>query len=184
MTDTPPPHEPRENPAVDREDRDINVRGVLGFGAGLFVVAVVVHLLLAWFFFSLRHREDREKESRFPLSAPERADLPQTQFGSPATGQLPETPRLEGLNLAGPQHDVGRERGAGTAAAKYAEDEAKLKSYGESGAPRIPIEQAMRLVAEERKPQGREPAPPRYDAGVPGTGGGSKSGRDLPEARR
>ena len=48
---------------------------------------------------------------------------------------------------------------------------------------RIPIEQAMRLVAEQSPPKGR-PAAVRHDQGVPNTGGGSNSGRDLPEARR
>jgi hypothetical protein len=184
MTDAPPPAPPSPAHPEGHQDRDINVRAVVGFGVALVVVAVAVQLGVAWFFIALRHREDAEKRSRFPLSGPERADLPQTEFGSPATGVLPDAPRLEGLNLAGPRHDVGRERAAGTAAEKYAEDEAKLNGSGDPAAPRIPIEQAMRLVAQERKPQGREPGPMRYDAGVPGTGGGSNSGRDLPEARR
>ncbi len=186
MTDAPPPAPapPPQHPAVEHEDRDINVRAVLGFGAALFVVAVVVHVILAFFFASLLHWEQREKKSQFPLAAGEQGRMPQTTFGSPVAGQLPESPRLEGLNLAEPQHDVGRERKAGTAAQKNADEEEELKGRGKPGAERIPIDEAMRLVAEERKPQGREPAPPRYDAGIPGTGGGSNSGRDIPEGKR
>jgi hypothetical protein len=179
MTDAQPPASPpAPQPAETYRDHDVSLRGTLGFGVALALTIAVSLAVLAWWFASLRHHQDVEKRSRFPLSAPERSELPQTQFGSPAVGQLPDGPRLEGLNLG------SRERGAGTAAKKYAEDEAVLNGYGKPGAPRLPIEQAMRLVAEERKPQGREPAPMRYDAGVPGTGGGSNSGRDLPEAKR
>jgi hypothetical protein len=184
MTDAPPPAPPAPQPPEAYRDHDISLRGVLGFGAALALIIAVSLAALGWWFGSLRRHQDIEKRSQFPLSAPERADLPQTTFGSPASGQLPKGARLEGLNLAGPQHDVGRERSAGTAAEMYAEDETILNGHGKPGAPRIPIEQAMRLVAEERKPQGREPGPVRYDAGIPGTGGGSNSGRDLPEARR
>jgi hypothetical protein len=167
MTETPPTAHPEQH-----EDRDLNLRAILGFGVGLVVLTIVVQFLLAWFFFVLLYREQNAKRSSFPLSAPERVELPQTTFGSPVTGQLPNSPRLEGLDLASP------------AQVMYARDEEELKSYGKPGAVHIPIEQAMRLVAEEWKPKGHEPAPVRYDAGIPGTGGGSNSGRALSEGKR
>jgi hypothetical protein len=179
MTDTPPAAHPPED---NYRDHDVNLRAVLGFGGGLVVLVVAVQLVMGWWFVFLRHRDEQENRSRFPLSVPERAELPQTTFGSPVDGQLPEGARLEGLNLANPQHDIGRERFTGTAAAKYAREEEELTGYGKPGAARLPIGVAMWLVVEERKPQGREPAPVRYDAGTPG--GGSNSGRDLPEGRR
>jgi hypothetical protein len=157
----PPPDGPTQNPAVSNEPSDANVRGVVAFAAILAAVVIVVQLALWGMFAFLGGREDREKETRYPLSAAERGALPQTEFGSPATGEFPRAPRLEGLNL---------ER-QGTAQARDEEEEARLKK-------------AMAHVAEEYKRKGHEPAPVRYDAGIPGTGGGSNSGRDLPEAKR
>jgi hypothetical protein len=179
-TSPAPEHpEPAQNPAVAHESEDVNVRGVLWFAGALFAVGVAVHLVLAWMFFSFRHREDEVKRSQFPLSAPEREPLPQATLGAPFSGELPARPQLEGLDLEGPRHDVGRERRQGTAEVKNEKEEQQLRE-----GDRLPIEQAMKLVAEERKPKGREPRPVRQDQGVPGTGGGSNSGRSLPEARR
>jgi hypothetical protein len=180
MTDTPQPDgapAPR-NPSVSNEPSDADTRGVLWFAGALVAVAVVVHLALWGMFAILQGREDHEKRSHYPLSVGERGQLPQTRFGSPQTGDFPPAPRLEGL--AGP--DRGRE----TAADKVESEERRLSSSGADVKWRthISIEQAMRLVAEESKPQGREPAPPRYDGGPPDTGGGSNSGRNLPEAKR
>jgi hypothetical protein len=175
MTDATPPAPQPPHPAETYRDEDINLRAVLGFGVALAGLVVVSLGGLAWWFAVLHHRADRETVSRFPLSAEERGELPQTAFGSPATGQLPASPRLEGLEPAA-RHETG------SAAARYAEDEDTLMSYGKPGAARIPIGVAMWLVVEERKPQGREPAPLRFGDAI--HGGGSNSGRDLPEARR
>jgi hypothetical protein len=194
MSDPPPPGgaalpqgEPH-NPPVGHEETDADLRGVIGFGAALAASIVVVLALLVAMFVVLQGRQDREKQSRFPLSAPEHAPLPQTEFGAPVTGVLPPAQQLEGLNLQNPEHDVGRRHSQGTAALKTHQEEEELNSAGalkgRPGAVHIRIEDAMRLVAEEYKPRGREPAPVRYDQGVPGTGGGSNSGRSLPEARR
>jgi hypothetical protein len=163
MPDTPHPDGPPQNPAVSYEPTDVDVRGILWFAGGLVAVAVSVHLLLWWMFDAFGAREDREKRSRFPLSAAERVSLPQTEFGSPASGTFPPEPRLEGLAPKGEGEPKRPEAAAG---------------------PRLSVEQAMRLVAEESKPKGHEPGPVRYDQGIPGTGGGSNSGRDLPEAKR
>ena len=182
----PQPHGPTQNPNVSYERSDANTRGIVVFAGVLAAVAVVVHLALWGMFAWLRESQDREKESRYPLSVGESGELPQTEFGSPATGNLPAAPRLEGLNLAHPLHDVGRRRSQGTAQEKNDEEEQTLSNSGtdSDGHARLSIEQAMRLVAEESKPQGHAPAPVRYDAGIPGTGGDSNSGRQLPEAKR
>jgi hypothetical protein len=157
MADTPHP-EPHDNPAAGHEASDADIRSILWFAGLLAAVVVVVQLALWGMFVLLREREDQEKRSRFPLSATLNQDLDQTRFGSPEVGKLPAEPRLEGLNLEQSRHDGGRE-------------------------PKE-IEKAMRLVAEEYKPKGHEPAPVRYDVGIPGTGGGSNSGRTLPEAKK
>jgi hypothetical protein len=173
MTDTPRPTEPHD-PAVSHEPSDANVRGVLAFAAALAVLIAVVSLAVWGMFVFLKGREDREKRSRFPLAAAERRELDQPELGAPIAGELPRSPRLEGLSL----NRSAQERAE--------EEEKRLNGSGtdENGRAHISIEAAMRLVAEESKPKGREPAPVRYDAGIPGTGGGSNSGRDLPEAKR
>ena len=59
------------------------------------IIVVVVLALIAWLFLLFKQREDRDKRSRYPLAA-DRCD------------QLPPSPRLEGLELVGPGHSVGR----------------------------------------------------------------------------
>jgi hypothetical protein len=177
MADAPHP-DPHANPAAGHEASDASVGAILWFAGLLAAVVVVVQLALWGMFVLLRDREDQEKRSRFPLSATLNQDLEQTRFGSPVVGKLPPPPRLEGINLDRWGHDVGRDRVQGTAKTKNDEDEAQLKSSDHR------IEKAMKLVAEEYKPKGREPGPVRYDVGIPGTGGGSNSGRTLPEAKR
>jgi hypothetical protein len=186
MTETSPPaapQQPEQHPTAAHDDHDINLRAVLGFGVAIAAILAGALLLVAWFFTGLLHWQDREKRSQFPLAAQDRGQLPQTTFGSPVAGQMPAGPRLEGFNLANPQHDIGRERQAGTAADKNAHEEAELNGRGTPDKPHIPITEAMRLVAEGYNPQGG-PAPVRFDAGIPGTGGGSNSGRDIPEGKR
>jgi len=43
--------EPRDNPAVEHEESDVNVRAILGFGAGLLAVGIVIQLLM-WLLFN------------------------------------------------------------------------------------------------------------------------------------
>jgi hypothetical protein len=183
-----PQGEVRPASAVGHEETDADLRSIVWFGVVLAAAVAVVLALLVALFFAFKGEQDRDKRSRFPLSAPERARLPQSEFGSPATGVLPPSPQLEGLDLHDPDHDVGRRHSQGTARLKTQTEDEQLNGSGpvegKPGAVHIPIEQAMRLVAEESGPQGREPAPVRYDQGIPGTGGGSDSGRNLPEARR
>jgi hypothetical protein len=156
-----PPPGGAHTPAVGYETSDADARGVLWFAGALAATIAVVLAVLVGVFSAFQARADRRAATRFPLSAPERVPLPQTTFGAPVTGVLPQQPQLDGLDLQPPQprHEVGRNRVER-------------------------IEQAMRLVAEESKPKGHEPAPVRYDQGIPGTGGGSNSGRDLLEAKR
>jgi hypothetical protein len=174
MTDTPHPEGQAHDPAVRHETSDANLRGAVLFAAGLLAFAVITHLGLWAMFVFLKEREDREGQSRFPLSAEERRPLDQTEFGSPETGILPQSPRLDGLIVQPSARD------------RAADEEKRLDTGGTdaNGRAHIRIEDAMRLVAEEYRPQGRDPAPVRHDGGVPGTGGGSNSGRTLPEAKR
>src|SRR5215212_7582527 len=60
--------EPRNNREVVHEESDVNVRAIFGFGAGLFAVAVVVHLLL-WLMMNQYNRKAADLPRNFPLSA-------------------------------------------------------------------------------------------------------------------
>jgi hypothetical protein len=123
----------------------VSVRGVLWFAFWLFAVAVAIHVglwgLLRLFQFQVTRRQ--------PEIAPAvRASLQRT----------PAAPRLETLPL------VPRER-------LRADEDARLTSYGwinrPGGIARIPIDAAMRIVAERGVPGGK-PLPP-----VPQPPGGS-----------
>jgi hypothetical protein len=180
--------EPSHPPASGHEHSDANVRAIVWFGVILAAVAVAVHIVLAVMFFAFRAREDREKRTRFPLAAGQESrqlTQPDSSLSAPVRGVLPGQPRLEGLNLEGPAHDVGL-RAEGTGGEKNESEEDILsKGLGKPGAPRTPIAEAMRqVVQEESKGGNKQKGGVRYDLGVPGTGGDSNSGRDLPEAQR
>ena len=60
--------EPRDNPEVVHEESDVNVRAILGFGAGLLAVGVVIQLLLL-VLFSYYTKQAAQVPRAFPLSA-------------------------------------------------------------------------------------------------------------------
>jgi hypothetical protein len=125
----PESHNP-DNPEVVHEESDVNVRAILGFGIGLLVVAVVVHLFLWWLQGFFQRQTDREQTRGYPLGVSQQE-------------QLPPGPRLQ----ANPQQDMRELR---------AKQEALLNSYGwvnrDAGVARIPIEEAMRMVVERGLP--------------------------------
>jgi hypothetical protein len=129
MANTPPSP---VNPEVAHEQGDVNVKAVLWFAAGLAAFAVVVHLGLAWMYFSFRAAEDREKQSAYPEEFTE------------GKSRLPTEPRLEGIE---PRKALGQE------------DE--LDSYRwvdeQKGIVAIPIQRGFeRLLTDERhKPKVR-----------------------------
>jgi hypothetical protein len=119
-----------DHPAVAHEESDVNVRAILGFGAGLLVLAVAVQLFVWWLFGFYSRQADRAEARVFPLAAERQNELP------------PE-PRFQ----RAPQEDMRalRER-----------EQAMLKGYGwvdqGAGVVRIPIEDAMRIVVERGLP--------------------------------
>jgi len=117
---------------------------VLWFAAGLVAFAVVLHLGLAWMYFSFRSAEDREKGSAYPEEFTE------------STSRLPQTPRLEGIeSRSGGAVEVSREEelhrygwvesyGIGIAAGGYPGATFRRAS--------IPIDEAFsRLLSKEPK---------------------------------
>jgi hypothetical protein len=119
-----------DNPEVVHEESDVNVRMILGFGVGLVVVAVVVHVFLWWLLGAYNRQAERAQTHVYPLAAGHQ-DNP------------PPGPRLQD----NPQQDMRDLR---------ARQEGLLKGYAwvnrGSGIARIPIEDAMRLVVERGLP--------------------------------
>jgi hypothetical protein len=119
-----------ENPEVVHEESDVNVRAILGFGAGLAVVAIVVHLFLWWLLGAYNRQAERSQTHLYPLAAGQQ-------------DQAPPGPRLQD----NPQQDMRelRERQG-----------ALLKGYAwvnrDAGVARIPIEEAMRILVQRGLP--------------------------------
>ena len=153
MADNPPAP---ENPEVAHEQGDVNVKAILWFAAGLVVFAVILHLGLAWMYFSFRSAEDREKGSAYP-----------EEF-SPDTPGLPKGTRLEGIE--GRKEDVSGER---TGREIEVSREEELHHYGwvdeKKGLVSIPIERAFeRLMAKKPKARGEKQSQRWRDRGEAG----------------
>jgi hypothetical protein len=123
--------EQTDNPAVHHEESDVNIRGILGFAAGLIVVAIVIHVAIWGLFRFFDARAARQAEQpEFPLAVTQET-------------RLPPEPRLQ----TNPRQDMADLRAA--------EDET-LTTYGwvdrNAGVVRIPIEEAMRLTLQRGLP--------------------------------
>jgi hypothetical protein len=121
---------PADNPEVEHEYSDVNIRAVFGFAAGLLVTAIVIHFAVWVLFRYFDAREARTVAPEYPLAA--------TQ-GS----RQPPEPRLQ----VNPRQDLGDLR---------AREDQVLSSYGwvdkNAGVVRIPIDQAMKLTLERGLP--------------------------------
>jgi len=124
-----------ENPDVSHEHSDVNIRAILGFGAALLVVGVVVHLLIYVLFGYFDSRENAKVPAQYPLAATQE-------------GREPPEPRLQ----TDPRQDLADLRAK--------EDEA-LASYGwvdkNAGVVRIPIDAAVKLTLQRGLPARSEP---------------------------
>ena len=123
------PHNP-DNPEVVHEGSDVNVRAILGFGAGLMALAFVVHIFLWWLLGVYTRQAERAQTQVYPLAAGQQE-------------QLPALPRFQ----ENPQQDMRALR---------AKQQALLEGYAwvnrDGGVARIPIEEAMRIVVERGLP--------------------------------
>lgn len=143
-----------DNPDVHHETSDANVRGILAFAAVMVVAGVFILLLVALLFSFFSHREAQKVAPEFPLAITEE-------------NRLPPEPRLQ----VNPREDLRSLR---------AGEDATLDTYGwvdqQNGVVRIPIEEAMKLLAERGLPvQQSAPSPP---AG-PTSSGDANSGREI-----
>lgn len=119
-----------DNPAVHHEESDVDIRGIFTFAVGLFVVAVVIHVVIWGLFRYFDAREARQPAAVYPLAATKEP-------------RLPPEPRLQ----TNPRQDL-RDLRAG--------EDQRLTTYGwvdkNAGVVRIPIEQAMKLTIERGLP--------------------------------
>jgi hypothetical protein len=120
-----PPH----HDDVAHESRDVNIRAVQAFGAGLLLLGVVVYLVV-WVFLGNLRREHATGPLEYPL----------------AVGQedrLPPEPRLQ----TDPRQDMRALRES---------EEERLKTYGwvdrNTGTVRIPIDEAIKLTLQRGLP--------------------------------
>ena len=119
-----------DEPAARHEESDVNVRGVLGFAAGLLVTAVLIQLMVWLLFVYFSGREAARVVPEYPLAAGEQT-------------RVPPEPRLQ----TNPREDLRALR---------AREDAVLSSYGwvdkTAGVVRIPIEEAIKLTAQRGLP--------------------------------
>ena len=126
------------NPKVSHETSDVSVPDIVKFGVGLIIVAIVTHFLM-WGLY--RYFASRE---------------PYVQSAGPARNQLPPEPRLQGA----PGHEIHPVEELNS---MRAAEDSVLTTYAwvaqASGTARIPIEQAITMLA-------RRGLPSRSGAGV------------------
>src|SRR3954454_11661804 len=135
--------------AVQHEESDVNIRAIFGFGIGLFVVAVVVHVAIYLLFVFFSNRQETANSVRqYPLPAGQENCLP------------PE-PRLQ-IN---PRQDLQDLR---------AQEDQLLNGYSwvdrNAGVVRIPIGEAMKLTVQRGLPVRPSPSQPRTQSSATGTG--------------
>ena len=125
-----------DNPELHRNEReqsDVNIGGIFGFGAGLLVTGIVIHLLVFVLFRYFDAREARPVAAQFPLAVT-------------SDTRVPPEPRLQ----TNPRQDLSDLR---------AREDHALTSYGwvdkNAGIVRIPIEQAMKLTLDRGLPARR-----------------------------
>jgi hypothetical protein len=125
------------------EVSDVSTEAIVKFGLGLLTSTIVVFLFIWGLFHYFATREEGLELPRPPMAA---------------TDQLPPEPRLQGSrgHQLPPEREMKEMRAA---------QEAALHSYGwvdrNAGILRIPIEQAMQKLLEERLPaRAAEPGQP------------------------
>jgi hypothetical protein len=132
MADTSSTH--ADHAGLHHETSDVDIRGIFGFGFGLLVTGIAVHVVVWLLFVSFSAREARRVMPEFPLAAGQES-------------RLPPEPRLQ----THPRQDLCDLRSA---------EDAALAGYGwvdkNAGIARIPIGEAMRLTVERGLPARQE----------------------------
>jgi hypothetical protein len=131
--------EPTEGPAVRHERSDVDSKGVVTFVGVLAAALILVGVLLYFFFFFSLEQENQKKKSQYPLAIRTQGKL-----------SLPPSPRLEGVSIDAPEHDVGRLRPSSARIMTEQEDRV-LQNGGpaadEKGFTRRPIAEVLAELA-------------------------------------
>ena len=129
-------HDPNVNPAVSHETRDVNVFQISAFGIGL-LLACIVTVFAMWVMFDFLFKREDAKNASNPAAA------------MMNERQLPPQPNLQ----SHPKVELQDLR---------ANEDAMLHSYGwvdqSKGIVRIPIDQAIDIVAQKGLPSKPSPA--------------------------
>ena len=119
-----------DNPEVHHETSDVNIRGVLGFAAGLVVAAIVIHFGVWLLFKYFSAREAARTPALYPLAVTQE-------------NRVPPEPRLQ----TNPRQDLRDLR---------TQEEDVLNNYAwvdkNAGVVRIPIGEAMKLTVQRGLP--------------------------------
>jgi hypothetical protein len=152
MSHTEPPYQASAGQAPDAGDEydgpdpshdtsDVNVRAIIGFAVGMFVVTGVVFVLmygLFWFF----SREAAQNDPAVSPLAPASVEMPRSTMDNPFFGQG------QGVRLVTHEPSV--------LAKQRAMEQEVLDSYGwvdqKSGIARIPIAEAKKLILQRGLP--------------------------------
>ena|SRR5579883_1127108 len=127
---------PIEHPSVDYERRDVNARAILYLAIAFIIIAIILHFAvgLVWKEFAENQREQNFAPSTF---------VGGRQFERPPQPQLQVSDEADMERLRAAQRE-------------------ELNSYGwfdrERGVVRIPIEQAMKTIAQKGLQAGRQNA--------------------------
>ncbi len=128
MAESPSSH--AANPEVHHETTDVNIRGIIAFGVGLLVSAIVIHFLVWLLFEFFAGRQAQRVAPEFPLATAQEH-------------RLPPEPRLQ----VSPREDLRELR---------AHEDEVLNGYGwadrAKGVVRIPITEAMKLTLQRGLP--------------------------------
>jgi hypothetical protein len=152
------PHAPEVvDDTVQHEESDVNIRAIFGFGIGLFVVAVVLHVAVYLLFVFLSNRQEAANAVRqYPLAAGQE-------------NRLPPEPRLQ----TDPRQDLQD---------LHAQEDRLLGGYSwvdrNAGVVRIPIAEAMKLTVQRGLPSRATPA------GAPGAGAQRRSEPSVASGRQ
>lgn len=164
--------DPLHNPDVAHEHSDVDVRTILMYGIGLFVVGVIVHILM-WMLFAIFERQAASNDPQMsPLAAPA-TQMPPTTTGSPFFGAAAGPQLLTNEPAALLKHRaVEQEQLHGGAWVDQA-----------AGIARIPIEEAKKLIVQRGLPT-REDGPVDPALGTRAAAAGEASGgRTVPTGR-
>jgi len=136
--------EPMTNPKLAHETSDVSIPDIVKFGVGLVIIAIVTHILMWGLYKYYAARE------------------PYAQSAGQKRDQLPPEPRLQGA----PGHEIHPVEELNS---MRAAEESVLTTYAwvaqATGTARIPIEQAIKMLAER---------------GLPSRSGDGVSGAPLP----